>query len=251
MSVSSSSSPESSDAPTPDAKNDPLAAAAQGDYVLDPNMTPAEARAMMVATRRNGVNYFKHGLERTLAFIRDHWLAVINTLLGLLVGIALLTPLAFAAGFTGPASGVFDAYRFFCAQTPSHSFFIAGYQTCLCSRCLAIYCSILLAGIAVAFLRKNRRLRAVPWYVWLLGMVPMALDGFTQLFGLRESDLLLRLLTGAIFGVTTVWFLFPQIEEAAHQEQPAPDPAAYAAMYPHLYAQQGQSQGESQNQSEG
>lgn len=226
MSVSSSSSPESSDAPTPGAQNDPLAA--PGEYMPDPNMTPAEARAMMDATRRNGVNYFKRGLERTLAFIRDHWLAVINTVLGLLVGIALVTPLAFAAGFTGPASGVFDAYRFFCAQTPSHSFFIAGYQTCLCSRCLAIYTSILLAGVAVAFLRKNRHLRALPWYVWLLGMVPMALDGFTQLFGLRESNLALRLLTGVIFGVTTAWFLLPQIEEAANQEQPAPNPAAYA-----------------------
>ncbi len=146
------------------------------------------------------------------------------------MGVALVTPLAFAAGFTGPASGVFDAYRFFCAQTPSHSFFIAGYQTCLCSRCLAIYTSILVAGIALTLLRNNRRLRAIPWYVWLLGMVPMALDGFTQLFGLRESNLALRLLTGAIFGVTTAWFLFPQIEEAAHQEQPAPNPAAYAAM---------------------
>ena len=218
-----------------DAQNVPFAA--PSNYAPDAQMTPAEARALMDATQRNGVNYFKRGLDRTLGFIRDHWLAIINTALGLLVGISLITPLAFAAGLTGPASGVFDAYRFFCAQTPSHSFFIAGYQTCLCSRCLAIYCSILLAGVALTFLRKNHRFRAVPWYVWLLGMVPMALDGFTQLFGLRESDLFLRLLTGAIFGFTTAWFLFPQIEEAAHQEQPAPDPAAYAAAYPHLYQQ--------------
>ena len=237
MSVPSSSSPDAASSGAEGASF-----AAGNTYAPDPHvapdMAPAQARAMMDATRRNGVNYFKRGLERTLGFIRDHWLAIINTTLGLLIGIALVTPLAYAAGFTGPASGVFDAYRFFCAQTPSHSFFIAGYQTCLCSRCLAIYCSILLAGIALAFLRKNRRLRAVPWYVWLLGMVPMALDGFTQLFGLRESDLLLRLLTGAIFGLTTAWFLFPQIEEAAHQEQPQPDPAAYAAMYPHMYPQQ-------------
>ena len=192
-------------------------------------MTPAEARTLLDATRHNRLARFTPYFERTLKFISDHWLAIINSILGALVGVALVTPLAFAAGLTGPASAVFDAYRFFCAQTPSHSFFIAGYQTCLCSRCLAIYCSILLAGIALTFLRKNRRLRAVPWYAWLLGMVPMALDGFTQLFGLRESNLLLRLLTGAIFGVATAWFLFPQIEEAAHQEQPTPNPAAYAA----------------------
>ncbi len=212
-----------------DTAHDPIAA--PGGYMPDLNMNPAEARALLTATRRNGLTRFMPYFERTMEFVRDHWLAIINTVLGVLIGVALVTPLAFAAGLTGPAGGVFDAYRFFCAQTPSHSFFIAGYQTCLCSRCLAIYTSILAAGIVLTFFRNNRRLRAIPWYVWLLGMVPMALDGFTQLFGLRESNLALRLLTGAIFGVTTAWFLFPQIDEAAHQEQPAPNPAAYAAMY--------------------
>lgn len=203
--------------------------AAQSNYAPDPDMSPAEAHELLMATRRNGINHFKQGLERTLEFIRDHWLAIINTTLAVFIGISLLTPLAFAAGLTGPASGVFDAYRFFCAQTPSHSIFIGGYQTCLCSRCLAIYASILVAGVALSFIRNNRRLRAIPWYAWLLGMVPMALDGFTQLFGLRESNMVLRLLTGIIFGLTTAWFLYPQIEEAAHQEQPTPNPAAYAA----------------------
>jgi uncharacterized membrane protein len=212
--------------------------AAQSDYTPDPYMNPAEARALLTATHRNGVSRFVPYFDRAVAFLRDHWLAIINTILGVYIGIALVTPLAFALGLTGPASGVFDTYRFFCAQTPSHSFFIGGYQTCLCSRCLAIYASILLAGIALSFLRKSRKLGAIPWYVWLLSMVPMALDGFTQLFGLRESNLALRLLTGLIFGVATAWFLFPQIEEAAHQEQPAPNPTAYAAQYAHAQSVQ-------------
>lgn len=219
----------------PSSSHDPQneAFAPPSDYTPDLTMSPAEARALMSATRRNGIAQFTRRIEPALAFIRDHWLAVINTALAVFIGISLVTPLAYAAGFTGPASVVFDSFRFFCAQTPSHSFFIAGYQMCLCSRCLAIYTSILIAGVAINFLRKNRTLKAIPWYVWLLGIVPMALDGTTQLFGLRESNLALRLLTGAIFGIATVWFLFPQIEEAAHQEQPAPNPAAYAA-----YAQQ-------------
>jgi len=225
MSLPSSS--DASDGTLRDAKNDVLAA--QSDYKPDPYMTPAEARALLTATRRSRLARFSPYFERVLGFFHDHWLAIINTTLATFIGIALVTPLAFAVGLTGPASGVFDVFRVFCAQTPSHSFFIAGYQTCLCSRCLAIYTSILLAGVVIAFVRNNRRLRALPWYVWLLGMVPMALDGFTQLFGLRESNLALRLLTGAIFGVTTAWFLLPQIEEAANQEQPAPNPAAYAA----------------------
>jgi len=224
---SSSDASDASDAASRDAGNDALAG--QRDYKPDPYMTPAEARTLLTATRRSRLARFSPYFERILGFFHDHWLAIINTVLATFIGIALVTPLAFAAGLTGPASGVFDVFRVFCAQTPSHSFFIAGYQTCLCSRCLAIYTSILLAGVAVAFLRKNRHLRALPWYVWLLGMIPMALDGFTQLFGLRESNLALRLLTGVIFGVTTAWFLLPQIEEAANQEQLAPNPAAYAA----------------------
>ena len=219
--------PSSSDASSQDDQTDSFAV--RNDYIPDPYMTPAEARALLRANRRNRLARFSPYFQRVLGFIHDHWLAIINTTLAVFIGISLITPLAFAAGLTGPASAVFDTFRVFCAQTPSHSFFIAGYQTCLCSRCLAIYTSILLVGVALVFLRNNRRLRALPWYFWLLGMAPMALDGFTQLFGLRESNLALRLLTGAIFGVTTAWFLLPQIEEAANQEQPAPNPAAYAA----------------------
>lgn len=197
----------------------------------DPYMTPAEARSYVAAMRKSRIKRFEDRVEPALAFVRDHWLAIINTILGVLIGVALVTPLAFAAGLTGPASAVFGIYRFFCAQTPSHSFFIAGYQVCLCSRCLAIYTSILAAGIVLALIRERQRVRPVRWYIWLLGMVPMALDGGTQLVGLRESNLALRLLTGAIFGVTTAWFLLPQIEEAATQEQSQPNSAAYAAQH--------------------
>ncbi len=229
------SSSDASSASSRDTQSETFAAP-PNDYGPDPNMTPAEARALLNATRRNRFARFTPYFQRVLGFVHDHWLAIINTTLAVFIGIALVAPVAFAAGLTGPASNVFDTYRIFCAQTPSHSFFIAGYQTCLCSRCLAIYTSILLAGVALAFLRNSRRLRALPWYFWLLGMLPMALDGFTQLFGLRESNLALRLLTGAIFGITTAWFLLPQIEEAANQEQPAPNPAAYAGYA--SYAQQ-------------
>src|SRR5690348_13126049 len=63
MSLPSSSSSSSSS----DARNVPFAA--PSDYAPDAQMTPAEARALMDATQRNGVNYFKRGLDRTLGFI--------------------------------------------------------------------------------------------------------------------------------------------------------------------------------------
>jgi uncharacterized membrane protein len=156
--------------------------------------------------------------------IRAHWLTIVNTFLGALLGVALLAPLGYAFGLTGLSDGIFHAYRFICGQTPSHSFYIAGYQVCLCTRCMAIYGSMLIAGLTLAFYR-SAQIRALNWKFWLLAMIPMALDGGTQLFGWRESNVFLRLLTGVIFGLGTAWFLFPQIEAAARDEQATP--AAY------------------------
>ena len=40
----------------------------------------------------------------------------------------------------------------------------------------------------------------------------MAIDGFTQLFGWRESTPELRTLTGALFGLASVWLIYPRID---------------------------------------
>jgi uncharacterized membrane protein len=153
--------------------------------------------------------------------IRTHWLTIVNSLLGALLGVALLTPLGYAFGLTGVSDGIFHAYRFICGQTPSHSFYIAGYQACLCTRCMAIYGSMFIAGLTLALFR-SAQVRPLNWKFWLLAMIPMALDGGTQLFGWRESSVFLRLLTGTIFGLGTAWFLFPQIEAAARDARPLP-----------------------------
>lgn len=161
-----------------------------------------------------------------VTWLHHHWLATVNTILGVWIGIALLTPILYALGLVEPSTTIFHVYRFACDQLPTHSFFIAGYQVCLCARCLAIYSSMLLAGLSLAFLRNRHQLKGIGqqlmkgigWKLWLLGMVPMALDGGTQFFGWRESNNLLRVLTGVIFGVATAWFTLPQIEAAAHDE---------------------------------
>ena len=60
----------------------------------------------------------------------------------------------------------------------------------------------------------RRRLRAPSVKVYLLFLIPIALDGFTQLFGLRMSNWWLRTLTGAIFGGASVWLAYPYLQEA-------------------------------------
>ncbi len=170
--------------------------------------------------------------DGALRVIQRHWLGMLNGLLALFIGIAFLAPIGYALGFIGPSNEIFVIYRYFCGQVPSHSFYVAGYQMCLCSRCLAIYSTLLLSGLTLAMFRYSRFrrfrsfIRPINWKFWALGMVPMALDGGTQLFGLRESNIYLRLLTGIIFGLMTAWFILPQIEESSSVESGPATPVA-------------------------
>ena len=172
--------------------------------------------------RRRAFNAVVTGTADTvLGGIQRHWLAGINTLVAVFIGVALLTPLGYALGFVAPSSAIYSVYHYFCAQTPSHSFYIEGYQVCLCARCLAIYTSLLAGGLLLALFRTRpqwlARIPRIGWRWWFIGMIPMALDGGTQLFGWHESNTTLRLITGIIFGLTTAWFLFPQIDDAGRQ----------------------------------
>jgi uncharacterized membrane protein len=154
------------------------------------------------------------GLHGAGGWLEKHWLGVVNGVLGTYVGVAVATPIAFMLGQTGPASAVFRFYRIFCDELPTHSLFIGGYQICLCARCLAIYTTMLIVGLALNFWRNRRAVVGIPWWLWFLAAGPMALDGLTQMFGARESNLALRLLTGCIFGLATALYVLPQLDAA-------------------------------------
>ncbi len=107
-----------------------------------------------------------------------------------------------------------------------------GYKTALCQRDLAIYGAMFVFGVLFAI--TGRKWKSLPIWAWiLLGLVPIGLDGVSQLlsqwvampqldflqpvFGwipYRESTPFLRTLTGFLFGFTTAWFGYPLIEEA-------------------------------------
>jgi hypothetical protein len=56
------------------------------------------------------------------------------------------------------------------------------------------------------------RIAGLSFRAYLLLILPMALDGFTQLFGWRESDALLRTITGCLFGAASVWLIYPRFD---------------------------------------
>ena len=105
-----------------------------------------------------------------------------------------------------------------------------GYKVAICERDVAIYGSILLFGLVFSVTGKKFRTPPRFIFIWILiGMVPMAIDGVSQLPSLlpigqltgwipyRESTPFLRTFTGLLFGITTAWFIFPVIEETMQE----------------------------------
>ncbi len=102
---------------------------------------------------------------------------------------------------------------------------LLGYKVALCERDVAIWGAMALFGVVYAL--SGRKLPKMHWLIWVLvGLGPIGLDGFSQLFSqipspfiqsilpYRESTPFLRVLTGFLFGITTAWFMFPLIEES-------------------------------------
>ena len=86
-----------------------------------------------------------------------------------------------------------------------------GYKLPVCARDVAIYLAMLAGALALPFVR---RIESEDWPdKWLLVAVciPIAIDGGTQLIGLRESSNSLRMITGAIVGIALPFYIVPML----------------------------------------
>ena len=169
-----------------------------------------------------------------------HWLLTLNAALAVFLAGALAAPLLAAVGLTGVAAALYAAYHFACHQWAFRSFFLfgpqpiavynqdeltsfgkdpfafsgaaeLGWKMAFCERDLAIYLGLLLVGLLYA---RRRDLQPAGFGVYTLLILPMAVDGFTQLFGWRESTWQLRVLTGLVFGLASAWLVFPRVDAA-------------------------------------
>ena len=213
--------------------------------------------------------------DRMMSWIANHYLAVLNLVMLLYVGLPVLAPVLMKSGATAPARVLYTIYSPLCHQFGFRSFFLygeqayyplkeagmdvvdfetatgifgvhdpndhsrldarryvgdetVGYKIALCERDVAIYASILFFGLLFAL--TGRRFPHLHWSIWLLlGLGPVGLDGFSQLFAqfewsflasilpYRESTPFLRVLTGFMFGFFTAWFAYPNIEESMQE----------------------------------
>lgn len=201
------------------------------------NAPPAQSEA---------VTRFTRAADRVVLWIARHWLALFNGAFGLYVLLPLLAPILLQANLPTLARPLYALYSVTCHQIPDHSYFLfgptlvpsrdqlivagmsdspnlldqrvfrgneaIGYKVALCQRDVAIYGSIFVGGLLYGLF--GRRMRPIPFKVLLLAMVPLALDGGTQLLGLRESNWLLRTVTGALFGLAGLLWIYPYVDAA-------------------------------------
>jgi uncharacterized membrane protein len=175
---------------------------------------------------RQDLNRFMNSAGRLLGnFLMDYWATVLTAMLGLLVFAALIVPFLSYFGLDGISKQIFFSLHTVCAQIPSHSFYVFGHQLGMCARNLSIYSAMFLGSLI--FVLSKKRLPGIPWWLWVLMILPMAVDGTTQMFGWRESTWELRVLTGTLFGLANVWFALPLVQKTILQSTPVrPQPFA-------------------------
>ncbi|UCC63275.1 MAG: DUF2085 domain-containing protein [Anaerolineae bacterium] len=214
------------------------------DRVPELKVTPATDSAAQPQVS-GPMRDFIIALDRLIFQFAKHWLLVFNLLLGLYAGLPVLAPALMASGMEGPARLIYTVYRPMCHQLPWRSFFLfgerphytedylisrvgkepladlwtarsfygtpeLGYKLALCERDIATYGMMLLGGMLFGLVRK--RLKPLPWLVFLLLLVPMAVDGGLQFIGLWESTPLRRVITGGLFGAGAIWLAYPYFE---------------------------------------
>lgn len=229
------------------------------------------------------------------AWAGRHWLPLTLLLILIWVGLPWLAPVFMALGWTGAGEFIYLLYSVQCHQLPQRSFFLFGSKTMYSlsevqaawqdttnplilrqftgnpemgwkvawsDRMVSMYTSIVVFGV-LFFWPLRKRLKPLPVGLFILLLLPMAIDGGTHFIsdllaplgsGFRDSNLWLlnltnnafpatfyagdalgsfnswmRLITGILFGLAIVWFVFPHIRDGftPDSEDRTPDERTY------------------------
>lgn len=181
--------------------------------------------------------------RRRLDDLVTHWLGFCNAAIAIFLAGAVAAPMLLAFKLTAAADTLYQAYHLTCHQWAFRSFFLGpgahnrglpiaiysaddlaargvdpfstlgdaslGWKIAICERDLAIYLAVLLVGLVYA---RRRQIPTLHPFAFVTLALPMALDGFTQLIGWRESTWELRVLTGSLFGLGCAWFVLPTLD---------------------------------------
>ena len=123
----------------------------------------------------------------------------------------LLAPLLASIGASAASDGLYGVYARTCHQLPERSLFVFGRQMAVCSRCFGIYFGSFAGAVSAPVLFLKKKARPPGLRIVLVALLPLAIDGVTQLLGLRTSTNMLRLATGAVFGCVFTVYLLPLV----------------------------------------
>lgn len=87
----------------------------------------------------------------------------------------------------------------------------------VCSRDTAFFFSMLIGGIIIWIFNKNYN-NPLPLWLFILIILPLAIDGLTQIIGLRESTNTIRIITGFIAGFGMPFFIIGLLNKSKKTE---------------------------------
>jgi uncharacterized membrane protein len=217
-------------------------------------------------------------------WISRHWFLLIISIIVVYVGLPWLAPIFMELGWTKAGNAIYLFYMTQCHQLPQRSFFLfgdnpmysltevqsvwndstnplvlrqftgnseMGWKVAWSDRMVYMYTSIIFLG-TIFFYPRRRKMKPLPWWGFLLLLLPMAIDGGTHFIsdivggiggGFRDSNLWLailtgnnfpvtfyagdalgsfnswmRLITGILFALGIVWFIFPYLQRSFDHE---------------------------------
>ncbi|MGH9928899.1 MAG: DUF2085 domain-containing protein [Pyrinomonadaceae bacterium] len=139
---------------------------------------------------------------------------------GSLAAISLIlgAPLAMDAGHPFWGITIYKAFSYVCHQNSERSFFIAGHQFAVCSRCTGLYAGFTVATVLYPLLRSLRRTEA-PARKWLfMAAAPLAIDFAVGYLGIWENTHSSRFATGALLGAVAVFYVMPGLMDLSLRE---------------------------------
>lgn len=228
---------------------------------METNPSPSATGKAPVTGRQRD---FVIATDRIFLAVARHWLLFLNLAVLLYVGVPFLAPVFMKIGAAGPAHVIYTFYSALCHQLGFRSWYLfgeqpnypraifqqftgidpnaangfllarayignadIGFKVAFCERDVAIYGAVLLGGLIYMIPAVRRRVGPMHWLAYgLIGVAPIAIDGFSQLlsqypynlippFNLlpyRESTAFLRTLTGGLFGISNAWLALPYLK---------------------------------------
>ncbi|HET6979165.1 MAG TPA: DUF2085 domain-containing protein [Pyrinomonadaceae bacterium] len=140
------------------------------------------------------------------------WLVSVAAVV-LLVSLIVIAPLAAAGGHSEVAEGIYRGFGIFCHQRPDRSYFIDGHKLAVCSRCTGLYVGFAFTLLIYPLVRSLRSAVTPPRKLLFLAALPLIVDFSLTFLGIWENTHTSRLLTGALLGSVTVFFVMPGIAD--------------------------------------